>query len=282
MKQASSHITLLVGPQTRLARALNDAVRTRRKAIAVAGVMAVPNRIATRALRAATAENQSDKDRRASLASALPLDDGRPVFLSAINFLGPPTAAFRRQELFPNAERIINSHGSPLAKMISRVVVTVEPLHHFLLSLSSPTLHHRVSASPWEALYELSWSELVSELCEAFPSCRVWVVTPDAAFVGAQTILAEMFGAAATAIDPTILQRCHLTPDGQAALEKAALGGNPSAEKLEGLFSAYRDAPDPAELETRVGIDKLTSTLLDQRFLEDLREIEALPRVRLL
>ncbi len=281
MNQANSHVTLLVGPQTRLARALNNVVRTRRAAIAAAGVMAVPNRIATRTLRAVTAGDVTDDERRALLASALSLDDGRPVFLSAINLLGAPTAAYRQQELFPNAERMITDRATSLSKMISRVVVTVEPLHHFLLSLSSPTLHNRVATAPWEALYEISWSDLIAEICEAFPSSRVWVVTPEAAFVGAEMMLSEMLGAAATAIDPTILQRCHLTSEGKAALEKALASGKPRAEKLEGIIAAHRDTPDPGELETRMGIDKLTSTLLDQRFLEDLREIEALPRVRL-
>ncbi len=282
MKQAKPHVTLLVGPQTRLARALNDIVRTRRRAIEKAGVLAVPNRVASRALRAASAESQDDNAWLAALEAALQLDDGRPVFLSAINFLGPPTAVYRGQELFPKAERIIAGHGSPLADVVSRIVLTVEPLHHFLLALKSPTLHHRVSVAPWETLYELSWSDLVSELSAAFPSSRVWVVTPDAAFVGADMMISEMFGAAATAIDPKILQRSQLTPEGQAALAKAGAKARPSAETLESLIAAHRDAPDRAELKKRIGIDKLTATLLDQRFQEDLHNIEKLPRVRLL
>ena len=63
MKQANTHITLLLGPQTRLALALNDVVRTRRDFITAAGVTAIPNRITAGALRAAVAENLSDRER---------------------------------------------------------------------------------------------------------------------------------------------------------------------------------------------------------------------------
>jgi len=282
MKQAASHVTLLVGPQTRLARSLNDAVRARRTAIAAAGVTAIPNRIAMRALRAAAVEMISDDERRTSLATSFNLRDGRPVFLSAINLLGSPTAAYRRHELFPNAERMLADQSPVLSTMVSRVVVTIEPLHHFLLSLRSPTLHRRVADSSWEALYDLGWSDLVSKLSEAFPSSRVLVATPDAAFVGARAALSELFGAAGAKIDPGLLQRPLLTPTGQAALAKIRETQEPAPDILEGLFAAFRDTPDPAELEARMGIDKLTSTLLDQRFHEDLHEIERLPNVRLL
>ena len=282
MKQAKSHVTLLVGPQTRLAIALNDAIRTHRAAIASAGVKAFPNRIATRALRAATVDDLTDDERREILVSTLLLNDDRPVFLSAINLLGAPTAAYRRQELFPSAERKITGPGSPISKIVERVVLTIEPLHHFLMSLKTPTLHERVAAAPWEALYELSWSDLVAEISEAFPTSQLMIVTPDAAFVGAKAMLSELLGAASIAVDPKHLQRPHLTPDGQVAFDRICATQEPDAEKLERLFTACRTVPDQAELESQLGIDKLTSTLLDQRYREDLDLIEAMPRVRLL
>ena len=282
MTQATSPVTLLVGPQTRLACALNDAVRTRGAAIAAAGVTAIPNRIAARLIRATTAEKFSDDEGQDPLASALLPSDGRPVFLSAINLLGAPAAAYRGQELFPDAERRFYAPGSALSKLVSRVVVTIEPLHQFLYSLPSPTLHQRVADSAWEALYEVSWSDLIAELSDAFPSRQVLVVTPDAAFVGARNLLSELFGAAGTAIDPAMLQQHNLTPDGQAALAMIRAKGEPEPDILEGLLAAHRATPEPGHLEARTGIDKLTSTLLDQRFLEDLCELDALPNVRLL
>ncbi|MGI9389460.1 MAG: hypothetical protein ACR2O1_05320 [Boseongicola sp.] len=282
MKQAKSQVTLLVGPQTRLARALNDAVRTRRAAIAAAGVTAFPSRIATRALRAAMSDKTSDDHSYVSLASELSLHDGRPVFLSAINLLGGPASAFYRQELFPHAEQMISGPGTALSEVVSRVVTTIEPLHHFLMSLRVPTLHQRVADSPWEALYELSWSDLVSEICEAFPTSQVLVLSPDAAFVNASTVLFELFGVAGARIDPAFLQRPHLTPNGQAALSSIRETKDPAPDILEELLAAHRDTPDSAELEARTGIDKLTSTLLEQRFLEDIRDLETLPNVRLL
>jgi len=282
MMQAKPHVTLLAGPQTRLALALNDAVRTHCDAIAVAGVTAIPNRIATRAFRAASAENFSDDERLALLGSALSLHEGRPVFLSAINLLGAPTAAYRRQELYPNAEQMIASAGATLSSIVTRVVMTAEPLHHFLFSLSLPTLNQRVADSSWETLYELSWSDLISEFCEAFPLSQLLVITSDAAFVGAKTLLFELFGPAGNTFDPAHLQRPHLTPSGKAALENIRAAGEPDPDILEGLLAAHRATPDPVELEARTGIDKLTSTLLDQRFLEDLRDLETLPNVRLL
>ncbi|MGI9395801.1 MAG: hypothetical protein ACR2OY_14235 [Boseongicola sp.] len=282
MKQANSQVTLLVGPQTRLARALNDAVRTRRAAIAAAGVTAFPSRIATRALRAAMGNDMRDDKKQLSLAAELSLHEGRPVFLSAINLLGGPAAAFYRRELFPNAEQMIAGPSSALTEIVSRVVTTIEPLHHFLLSLRLPTLHQRVADSPWEALYELSWSDLVSEICEAFPTSQVLVLTPDAAFVNASNVLAELFGVAGERIDPAHIQRPHLTPNGQVALSSIQATNDPAPDVLEELLAAHRDMPDAAELKARTGIDNLTSTLLEQRFLEDLQDLESLPNVRLL
>ncbi len=261
---------------------MNDVVRTSGADIAAAGVTALPNRIAAPAIRAATAADFSDDERHGSLASALCLGDGHPVFLSAISLLGAPAAAYRGQELFPDAERIFYAPGSGLSTLVSRLVVTIEPLHHFLFSLASPTLHQRVADSPWEALFEISWSDLIAELSEAFPSRQVLVLTPDAAFAGARTLLSEFFGAAGTTIDPAILQQQHLTPDGQAALTMIRAAGEPEPDILEELLAAYRATPDPGHLEARTGIDKLTSTLLDQRFLEDLSDLDALPNVRLL
>ena len=282
MKQSKSRVTLLLGPQTRLANGLNDAIRNFWDFIAAAGVTAIPNRFAMSTIRAAAAENLSDRERRAILESGLSLNDGNPVFLSAIKLLGEPANAYRGRELFADAERRINAAGSGLSGMVSRVVVTIEPLHHFLFSIDSPALHQRLADTRWETLYELSWSDLVSEVCEAFPSSRVCVVTPDAVFGSARTVLSELFGPAGCEIDPAQLQRPHLTLDGQAALARINATHDPAPDILEQIFAKHRDTPDPVELEARTGIDKLTSVLLDQRFLEDLRELEALPKVRLL
>ncbi|MGI9395486.1 MAG: hypothetical protein ACR2OY_12625 [Boseongicola sp.] len=282
VKQANSQVTLLIGPQTRLSDALNNTVRQYGDFIADAGVTAITNRIAGSTLRAAAAENLSDGERQATLESGLSLKDGRPVFLSVINFLGPPTDAFRQQELFPNSGRTVSGVGPAFSTMVSRVVVTIEPLHHFLLSLPSPTLHERIAKSRWEVLYELKWSDLVLELCEAFPLSRVLVVTPDAAFFGAKTVLSELFGTAGCEIDPILLQRPRLMLDGQAALAQLHATNDLGPDILEKLFAAHRDTPDPAQLETRIGIDKATSKLLDQRFLEDLHDIEQLPNAHLL
>ncbi|MDH3691602.1 MAG: hypothetical protein OEU36_19340 [Gammaproteobacteria bacterium] len=282
MNPAGSQVTLLLGPQTRLTHALNDAVRMHGDFISDAGVTAITNRNASSTLRAAAAESLSDSERRATLESGLSLNEGDPVFFSAINFLGPPADAFRKLELFPNSGRMISGRNSVLSTMVSRVVITIEPLHHFLFYLPSPTLHKRVAESPWEALFEISWSDLISELCEAFPLSRILVMTPDAALMCTRSVLSELFGSASCEIDPALLQRPHLTLVGQEALTRLSATHDPAPEILKRVFVEHRDTPDSTELEMRIGVDKLTSTLLDQRFLEDLHDIELLKNVQLL
>ena len=120
MKQSKSPVTLLLGPQTRLAKGLNDAIRMFWDFIAAAGVTAIPNGIAMNNIRAAAAENLSDRERRATLVSDVSLNDRKPVFLSAINFLGAPTAAYREHKLFADAERRIDVAGSGLSVLAEK------------------------------------------------------------------------------------------------------------------------------------------------------------------
>lgn len=277
---AVARTTILLGPQTRLAETLNGLVRTQRRAMARHGLDAYPSRVATRALRRAIADERPIAPQD-TLAEGLGLDSRGATFLSAVNLFGPPRAAFRGRELFPDAEVALAGLGSLLVGREALLVMAVEPLHHFLFAMQSEALSTRVRATRWDVLYELGWADLVAEVAEAAPGASVLVLTPGAAVVNAAAVLDELFGPAAAALDAASIRAPYLSPAGQAALARLRAAGRDDPETAEQLWHAHAMVPDWRALEAQLGIDRVTARLLDQRFREDLRDIEALPGVRL-
>ena len=48
------------------------------------------------------------------------------------------------------------------------------------------------------------------------------------------------------------------------------------------LYASFAVRPDPLEIRTRLGIEKITATLLDQRFADDMDAIRSLPRTEVI
>ena len=81
---------------------------------------------------------------------------------------------------------------------------------------------------------------------------------------------------------PYILLRHLISETGHAVLDRMVERGTPDAETLTDLYQSFAVRPTLLDLRDRLGIDKTTAILLEQRFEEDLENIAKLPRVEVL
>ena len=275
-------VTFLVGPYTRAMLALNGAIRAGRAPLAAAGLGALPSRAASPIARAlAMGEGPVTAREDAFAASMEQVGEGaRPVLLSALNALGAPVQALSGRELFPEAGAFFAGLAATIHRS-ARIVVGIEPLPQFFATAGTGALAKRVSKTPWEVFYELSWAELLRDIAALCPETELLVVTPEACVCRPASVTATLFGEASGPVDPRGLRAAHLTPEGQAAAERFDEAG---AEEgvLADILSRLGNGPAPDVLKARFGIDPLTATLLDQRFAEDVTEIAGIDGVRLL
>ncbi|MXQ09150.1 hypothetical protein GQ651_14985 [Alphaproteobacteria bacterium GH1-50] len=275
-------VTFLVGPYTRATLALNAAVRDRRAHMAEAGLTAFPSRTASPVARALALGEGSLAEREAAFDAAVGLDadGGGPVLLSSLNALGAPVQAISGRDLFPE----MGAFFAGLARTRyagARIVVGVEPLTLFFASAGTEALAKRVSNTPWEVLYELSWAELLRDIRALCPEAELLVVTPEASVARAGEVLDTIFGPAAAATHARGLQNAHLSVEGQAVLQTFDAAGA-GENVLTDILSRLGSGPSDDELEARFGIDRLTATLLDQRFAEDVAALSRMDGVHLL
>lgn len=271
-------LTFLIGPHTRLALAVNASVRRARGALAAKGVTALPSRAASPLARNVALGEDTPDQRRAAFEAGI--GTGRPVVLAALNFLGAPSAAIAKRELFPDMAALCLG-VSKAFETTPRLVLAVEPLDQFFASAGSAPLASRVSATPWEALYEISWADLAGDIIAAIPGVDLAVMTPETALCRPQQLAEALFGAAADVVEAESWRAAHLSPEGQAALAGMDLTQTSESVLLD-LGARLGSGPDDAEVNARFGIDRLTRTLLAQRFEEDLAAISDLPGVRML
>lgn len=271
------NLTLLLGPQSRLALAINSIVREQNGLLSEGGLRALPARLAQPLIRRNLVQNKPLDARREAFSE----DTEGPIFLSAISFLGTPPVSLGERELLPEAERWLASLGELSPR--SHVILTIDRLPDFFLAAGSAPLERRVRATPWETLYELGWSDLVDEILVALPDCKLSVLTPDTAAVRSPETLKLLFGSASERLpDPYALLRAMISETGHVVLDRLLAEGDPKLETIEELRASFGIYVDPTEAETRLGIDKLTHTLLNQRFDEDLANIRSMPGIEVL
>lgn len=242
--------TLFVGAPTRLGHALNDFVRLTGKRLRESGVSTCPNKQAIHALRSAIGDNPDRK----GLEEILDTASGHQLYLSALFALGRPGTALRDNELFPEAERMLAAISQALEDRMQRIVLAIEPVHHLLLSVGRDEVVLTPARARWEALYEVSWAELVDVVSGCFEAAELVVLTPHAARNGAAPMLHHLFGA------------------GGFDLASQASG--------EAMVEICASAYEQTEIKEKIGLDRVACDLLEQRFREDVDAIAMRPRVR--
>ena len=272
-----ANLTLLLGPQTRLALAINALVRQQRVALSEGGMRSLPARLAQPLVRKHLESSDTLDARREAFAEDI---EGR-TFLSTISFLGAPPLSLGERELMPDAERWLAALGDLSPK--SHIVLAIDRLPVFFMAAKSAPLERRVRTTPWEVLYELSWSDLIDEILVALPDCKLSVLTPDLAAVRSPETLELLFGEAAEGLpDPYALLRAMISTTGHAVLDRVLEKGKPAITTLEELHSAFDKKASPEVTYERLGMDKLTQTLLNQRFEEDLEAIGSMAGIEVL
>ena len=164
-----------------------------------------------------------------------------------------------------------------------QVVLAVEPLPRLFLAAGSERLESRVRATGWEDLYELGWAELARSVVERMKAARLLVLTPGGMALRSQEVLERIFGDEITRVsDPNWLFRQAINATGIAVLDRLLETANPDAVTLKELYESFAVEPSVEEIETRLGIEKITATLMEQRFREDLDAIAGLPRTEVI
>lgn len=272
-------VTIHIGPQTALGRALNDCARLARKTPRTDGRLILPNRIANRMARHLLVSGDPLEDRQETFRASIE-NDGKPVYLSFLHALDAPQTAFQNKELYPDVEITLARLSALLGQADMQIVVTLDALHRFFLAAASEPLDARLRVTPWDVLYELSWAELMEEIRHAFPMHDILVLTPKAAALQSSGLLTRFFGAQFTAkSDARMLLRLALSAEGQNRLDRLE---DVTETEAEGLLAAFPVEPDPGELRQRLGIDSVTADLLDQRFEADMDLIEDMRGVTVL
>lgn len=266
-------LTLILGPHTVTSLALNAHIRENRAYFSSIGITALASRAASPILRRAS-DARPDSERIADFEEAT---KNRPAILSAVNFFGPPQAALLNQEMFPDAETKLAGLGGVIRK--ARIIVAADSLAPFFMTANNDLLEARVRNAGWEALYELSWADLVREVSEAIPEADILVVTARGAGRVADSFLDRIFGEEARQAPARYAFFRHLiTETGHAVLDRLLTSNAPSEDMLAEIYASFSVRPSAEDVAERLGIDKTTRILLDQRFEEDLAEIGDFPR----
>ena len=275
-------LTLFIGPQTRLGHALNDCARFASKDSENQDVLILPNRVATRTIRHIMMSGAPLEDQKAEYEERFG-NGGHPVVLSMLHVLGGAQTAFQKGELFPDSEVTLARLSALVGGRDTRIVATLDTLHHFFLAADTGPLHERVRKSGWEVLYELKWSDLVQEVVAAFPSAQILVLTPKGAAMQSESLLMSFFGEPfVSAHDTLLLARLCLGDDGVRQLDRLLEEDALTPEALEHLIESMPFAHKDSEVHEKLGIDRVTMDLLQQEFLSDLDVIERMPGVRVL
>ena len=274
----SGNLTLIVGPQTKGALALNAYVRNHAAALLKQGVTARPLRAASPVLWRSTNPERPLEDRRADFLSEI---DAQPTVLCALNFFGAPDAALKKGALYPDPEETV----APLGQLAGacQVVLLVDSLPHLFLAPNAPRLETRVRATGWEALYDLTWLDMARAVTNLLPEARLTVLTPRGMALHSEALLQRFFApAGALPGDPHWLLRQAISETGRAVLDRLTKDAVPDVATLEELYTSFAEKPGLDEIETRLGIEKITVTLLENRLAEDLDAIAALPRTEVI
>ena len=267
----STDLTLILGPQTKGALALNAFVREAGAALAAEGVHALPSRVASPLVRRLLDARIPAVDRQRALDKAA---HARPAILAALNTLGSPEAALKNGAFFPDAEATLEGLAPFLGA--ARIVLIVERLPALFLASNSDRIEARARATSWEVLFEFGWARLARAITEAMPKAELLVLTPKGMGQSSAAVLKELFGTVGG--DPNWLLRALINETGRAVLDRMGKEEPAPAQTLSDLYTSFADQPSLDEMLKRLGIEKITSVLLDQRFEEDLAEIAALPR----
>lgn len=265
-------LTILLGPQTPLSLGLNAIARDHAHALARFGLNALPSRFASPILRHAIDDRPVDV-RRIEFLDALPK---LPAFLSAVNFFGPPHEGLAKHEMFPRAEQSLARLAEVAPQM--RVCLCVDTLPAFFMTAASDILEARVQNTPWETLFELSWADLALEIKAALPGCELLVLTPRAAY---HPDTLPVLGAGALP-DQRLLLRALVTETGRAVLDRMVPAQVDDISVLSDLYVSFRAVASPVDVETRLGLDKITQALLEQRLEEDIARMKTLPGVQVI
>lgn len=271
-------LTLILGPQTAGALHLNTFVRQAGGVLAKHGVRALPTRVASPLLRRCIDTDRPYRDRKAEFDREV---DPRPAVLSALNMFGPPESALARGEFFPHAEPVLG----PIGKIAGhcQVVLMVDTLPRLFLAPGLERLEARVRATGWEVLYELGWADLARAITDRMKAAHLLVLTPRGMALRSPEVLERLFGPDITTItDPNWLFRQAVSETGHAVLDRLLQTETPDAATLKDLYASFAVHPSPEDIDRRLGIEKITSDLLDQRFQEDMDAIAALPRTEVI
>lgn len=274
----TGELTLILGPQSTGALHLNTFVRHAGSALASHGVRALPSRVASPLLRRCIDAERPYRERKADFDREVA---PRPAVLSALNMFGPPETALARGVFFPHAEPVLG----PIGKIAGhcQVVLVVDTLPRLFLAPGSDKLETRVRATGWEVLYELGWAGLARSITERMKAASLLILTPRGMALRSAEVLEKLFGPGITSIsDPLWLFRQSVTETGHAVLDRLLETNTADAATLKDLYASFAVQPSLQDIEQKLGIEKITVALLDQRFQEDLDAMASLPRTEVI
>ncbi|MEM6387455.1 MAG: hypothetical protein AAF718_14590 [Pseudomonadota bacterium] len=274
---AGTALTLLLGPQTPLALAINAHLRENREFLRAQCTAAMPSRLASPLVRRALDHRPLDERMKEFHAAV----GNGPAFLSAINMFGSPQEGLALGELFPDAEVTLAGLDPIIGE--ARIVLSIDVLPALFLAMESPMLEARVRRTSWEVLFELSWFDLVSELVALLPSASFLVLSGPKATTDIFQLEKRLFGSQADLFPRRFTLLRHLISEtGGAVLDRIVAHGKLDGPVVTELLASFALKPSQETIRDKLGIDRLTGILLQQRFEEDVAQIATLDRVEVL
>lgn len=271
-------LTLLFGPQSKGAMTLNDYARRFSRPLAQYGMHAIPTRFASPLLRRCQNSELPIEDREAEFDKAT---TQQPVILAGVNVFGPAEAMLSEGEFLPNVLPGLRQLGEIVGAC--QIVMAIDPLPHLFSAPATQRLAARVRPIGWEALFEMGWTEVFSAISDTMPEADILILTSRGMALQSKDVLRRLFGTKGPpAEDPYWLLRQAVSGTGHAVLDRVLKDGSMTLETLEEFYASFAVKPDPNDMEARLGIEKITTTLMAQRFEEDLEAIAKLPRTEII
>ncbi len=257
---------------------LNDYVRRHSRPLAEHGVHALPTRYASPILRRCQNDDLPIEDRKAEFDTATA---HKTVVLAGLNVFGPAEAMLAEGAFLPDISPGLCRLGEIAGPC--RVVMALDPLPYLFNAPATDRLSERVRPIGWETLFEMSWLGVLTAVSEAIPDADILVLTSQGMALRSGEVLERLFGPVGPHVDdPHWLLRQVVTETGHAVLDRLLAKGPISPDILEEFCAFFVAKPDAGDIEARFGIEKITLTLMEQRFEEDLEKIAKLPRTEII
>ncbi|MEM9344372.1 MAG: hypothetical protein AAGA87_15115 [Pseudomonadota bacterium] len=272
------HLITFFGAQGPVGRGLRDALLAQAEPLLACRYFVPEREVFAAPIREALGRGDADADRQWSMIARIAGEktaDG--LFLVNEHYWSSSAQILDGGELYADAEGKSVFIDELFRPQRYTIMIAIDNFAEFFPKLRNETLRQTVRDMPWEAVYELSWYDMVLGLRAACPRAEFVVIRSETFPGNAHHLLRRLLPAAEFPTDESEdLIRSSIRWRGHNGLNDMVAEGRLSAEDTVPFVQSFRKGRPNRKSQLDVGFDRDMVELLTSRYDEDWRKIVAL------